>query len=336
MLRTDAVTPMPMIAASASPTVVSLLACMTRVWCNAYAAQSPVECPRLGSTVVALTPKMWPEFVGTRGSAVANRTVMTIRKVLTPVAFVAVLSMAAAPAHADQRRGGGRYRGVERGRVVVRGGGGFIRARPPFYRPLLFVPAALSLGFGLWMEYPVPYPYYGSPYPYAPQYVDPYAYGAPPPTYPSPNYPSNYPSPNYPSNYPSPNYPSNYPPPNYPSNYPPPNYPSNYPPPNYPSSNYPSSNYPPQRPAPPVGVERGDAQSESGISFEITPENAAVFVDGTYVGTAGEFGPAAQPLDLAPGHHRVEVRAPGYRTTTFDADVQPGQVIPFQGTLQRN
>jgi len=256
---------------------------------------------------------MWPEFVGTRGSAVANRTVMTISKVLTPVAFVTVLSMAAAPAHADQRRGGGRYRGVERGRVVVRGGGGFIRARPPFYRPYYSFRPRVSIGFGLWMGYPVPYPYYGSPYPYAPQYVDPYAYGAAPPNYPSPNYPSNYPSPNYPSNYPPPNYPSS-----------------------YPAPNYPSSNYPPQRPAPPVGVERGDAQSESGISFEITPENAALFVDGTYVGTAGEFGPAAQPLDLAPGHHRVEVRAPGYRTTTFDADVQPGQVIPFQGTLQRN
>ena len=179
-----------------------------------------------------------------------------------------------------------RYRGVERGRVVVRGGGGFIRARSPFYRPYYSFRPRVSLGFGLSMGYPVPYPYYGSPYTYAPQYVDPYAYGAPAPY--------------------------------------------------YPPSNYPSSNYPAQRPAPSVGVERGDAQSEGGISFEITPENAAVFVDGTYVGTAGEFGPAAQPLDLAPGHHRVEVRAPGYRTTTFDADVQPGQVIPFQGTLQRN
>ena len=211
---------------------------------------------------------------------------MTISKVLTPVAFVALLSMAAAPAHADQRRGGGRYRGVEHGRVVVRGGGGFIRARFPFYRPYYSFRPRVSLGFGLSMGYPVPYPYYGSPYMYAPQYVDPYAYGAPAPY--------------------------------------------------YPPSNYPSSNYPAQRPAPSVDVERGDAQSEGGISFEITPENAAVFVDGTYVGTAGEFGPAAQPLDLAPGHHRVEVRAPGYRTTTFDADVQPGQVIPFQGTLQRN
>jgi hypothetical protein len=211
---------------------------------------------------------------------------MTITKVLTPVAFVALLSMAAAPARADQRRGGGHYRGVERGRVVVRGGGGFIRARSPFYRPYYSFRPRVSLGFGLWMGSPVPYPYYGSPYRYAPPYVDPYAYGAPAPY--------------------------------------------------YPPSNYPSSNYPAQQPAPSVGVQRGGAQSEGGISFEITPANAAVFVDGTYVGTAEEFGPAEQPLDLAPGHHRVELSAPGYRTTTSDADVQPRQVIPFQGTLQRN
>ena len=243
------------------------------------------------------------------------RTVMTITKAVAPVAFVALLSMAASPAHADQRRGGGRYRGVERGRVVVRGGG-FIRARTPFYRPYYSFRPRVSLGFGLWMGYPVPYPYYGRPYAYAPQYVDPYAYDAPAPYYPSANYPS--------SNYPSSNYPSS----NYPS--------SNYPSSNYPSSNYPSSNYPAQRQAPSVGVQRGGVQSEGGISFEITPEDAEVFVDGTYVGTAGEFGPQAEPLDLAGGRHRVELRAPGYRTTTSDVDVQPGQVIPFQGTLQRN
>jgi PEGA domain len=239
---------------------------------------------------------------------------MTITKALTPVAFAALLSMAAAPAHADQRHGGGRYHAAERGHVVVRGGGGYVRARSSYYRPYYYRPyysfrPRVSLGFGLWMGYPVPYPYYATPYAYAPQYADPYAYGAPAPNYPPANYPS--------SNYPSQNYPS-----------------SNSQ--NYPSSSYPASNYPAQRPAPSVGVQGGRAQSEGGISFEITPENAEVFVDGSYAGTAGEFGPAAQPLDVAPGRHRVEVRAPGYRTTTFDADVQPGQVIPFQGTLQRN
>jgi hypothetical protein len=86
-----------------------------------------------------------------------------------------------------------------------------------------------------------------------------------------------------------------------------------------------------------VGVQRGSEQSApGGVSFEITPDSAAVFVDGTYVGTAATFGPTSQPLGLIPGRHHIEVRAAGYRTMTFDADVRSGQVIPYQGTLQRN
>jgi hypothetical protein len=61
-----------------------------------------------------------------------------------------------------------------------------------------------------------------------------------------------------------------------------------------------------------------------------------VFVDGTYMGTAGEFGATTEPLGLTAGRHHVEIRGAGYRTMTFDADVRPGEVIPYQGTLQRN
>ena len=84
-----------------------------------------------------------------------------------------------------------------------------------------------------------------------------------------------------------------------------------------------------------MGVQRAQSAT-GGLSFEITPNNATVFVDGTYVGTADDFGPQSQPLDLSSGRHRVEVRASGFHTMTFDADVRPGQVLPYQGTLQRN
>lgn len=244
---------------------------------------------------------------------------MTITKVLTPVAFVALLALTAAPAHAGQNRGGSSsrggsrggqarsssgYRGAVRGGVVVRGGGGFVRGRSSFYRPYYSFWPRVSIGFGLWAGYPVAYPYYyDSPY----RYDDPYAYGGVAPSYSYPAQP--YQAQPYSAQpYGAPNQ----------------------------SSAYPPSSYPAQRPAPSVGVQRGGQQSEGGISFEITPENAAVFVDGTYMGTAGEFGPDARPLDLRGGRHHVEVRASGYRTMTFDADVQPGQVIPYQGTLQRN
>jgi hypothetical protein len=188
-------------------------------------------------------------------------------------------------------RGGGGVRGG----FAVRGGG--YGGRSSFYRPYYSFRPRVSLGFGLWMGYPVSYPYYyDSPYGYANPSVDPYAYEA------APSY--GYPAQPYGS--------------------------SNQ------SLDYPTSNYPSQQP-PAIDMQRGGEQSApGGISFEITPDSAAVFVDGTYMGTAGEFGSSAEPLGLNIGRHHVEVRASGYRSMTFEADVRPGQVIPYQGTLQRN
>ena len=190
-----------------------------------------------------------------------------------------------------------------------------------YYRPYYAFRPRLSLGFGLWAGYPVAYPSYYYPYGYAAPYpTDPYAYGAPAPAY-------QYPTPQYPSASPS----------------------SPYPPMNDQSGAYGSMNdqsgaygssrqgYPVPQSAPSVGVQRGDQQAAlGGVSFEITPDDAAVFVDGTYVGTAGTFGPTSEPLGLTPGRHRLEIRASGYRTMTVDADVRPGQVLPYQGTLQHN
>ena len=254
---------------------------------------------------------------------------MTITRVLTPVAFVALIALSAAPVHAGQRRGeSGRSAGRSRGAVVSRGGprvvvqsrgysgyrggvrgrydvvrgGGFVRGRS-FYRPYYSFRPRVSLGFGLWMGYPVSYPYYyDSPYGYAYPSTDPYAYGAPAYGDPSQPYASQYPSSGYPSSaYPSAGNPAS----------------------RYPTSGYPTSNYPPQQSSPAIGVQRGGEQSApGGISFEITPDSAAVFVDGTYMGTAGEFGPSEEPLGPNSGRHRVEIRAPGYRTMTLDADVR--------------
>ena len=58
-------------------------------------------------------------------------------------------------------------------------------------------------------------------------------------------------------------------------------------------------------------------------------------MEGQYVGLVSAFSPTEQPLTLAPGRHHVEIRLVGYQTMTFDAEVVPGQVVPYQGTLQR-
>ena len=77
------------------------------------------------------------------------------------------------------------------------------------------------------------------------------------------------------------------------------------------------------------------AATTGGLSFDITPTPAQVFVDGNYVGTVGEFTSTSQPLGVAAGGHRVGIRAPDYQTVSFDVDIIAGQVSPTRGRWER-
>ena len=256
---------------------------------------------------------------------------MTHSKIVIAAALALLVIGSSAQA---QHRGGGRARGgaAVAGRAVPRGE---VRGAPRtyavprtyaaprvyaaprgvrvapirFYQPYYTFRPRLSLGFGLWLGYPVRYtsyygyynPFYSSYYPY------PYAYPYP--------YPYAYP---YPSAYPA------YPP----TTYPPSAYPSPYPPPSAQPA-YPQSTYPPQGSISPSQPNMG------GMSFEIQPSDAQVYVDGRYVGTVGQFTAASQPLGLTAGRHHIQITAPGYRAMDFDADIVAGEVLPYQGTLER-
>jgi len=58
-------------------------------------------------------------------------------------------------------------------------------------------------------------------------------------------------------------------------------------------------------------------------------------VDGANIGTVGEFTSTSQPLGLLAGRHHVDIREQGYQTMSFDVDVVAGEVIPYQGAMQR-
>ena len=173
-----------------------------------------------------------------------------------------------------------------------------------FYRPYYAFRPRLRIGAGFFIGFPVAYSFgYYDPYYYS-------AYGYPYSAYPSYAYPSyGYPVPAYP----------------YPA-YPAPAYP-------YSQQAYPQSAYPSVAPGT-VVAQPGQANT-GGASFEISPSNADVLVDGVSMGPASQFSPTTAPLGLTPGHHHFEIRAAGYQTITFDADIVAGQVTPFQGTLER-
>jgi PEGA domain len=55
------------------------------------------------------------------------------------------------------------------------------------------------------------------------------------------------------------------------------------------------------------------------LKLDVQPNRAAVFLDGKFVGHAGEFGGALHSMLISPGKHRIKVELPGYRT--FETEV---------------
>ena len=95
---------------------------------------------------------------------------------------------------------------------------------------------------------------------------------------------------------------------------------------------YPVSVYGYGRPAAPVYINPS-AMYYGGVSLELSPGDAEVWIDGTYAGWVEDFDGTNQPLTLMPGRHRIEVQAPGYEPLTLDVNVRPGEVVPYRGNL---
>jgi hypothetical protein len=83
---------------------------------------------------------------------------------------------------------------------------------------------------------------------------------------------------------------------------------------------------------PPVAIVPGPTNF-GGVSLEITPADADVYVDGVRAGVVRDFDGTIQPLTLPVGSHHIEIQANGYNTLAFDVMVQAGQVIPYRGEL---
>ncbi len=58
--------------------------------------------------------------------------------------------------------------------------------------------------------------------------------------------------------------------------------------------------------------------SDSRLSFEIEPAEAAVYVDGRFAGGARELNAMSEGFAVDPGEHHVTVTCPGYRETTVE------------------
>ncbi len=68
----------------------------------------------------------------------------------------------------------------------------------------------------------------------------------------------------------------------------------------------------------------------SELKLSVDPDRAAVFVDGRFVGHAGEFG---RGMLLSPGKHQVTIDLPGYRSFSATVNLLPRQTATLKTTL---
>lgn len=59
---------------------------------------------------------------------------------------------------------------------------------------------------------------------------------------------------------------------------------------------------------------RGTAKSVGRLQLEVEPEDAAVYLDGHFLGIAGELAGLSAGLVIEPGEHELEIVRPGYAT----------------------
>jgi hypothetical protein len=96
----------------------------------------------------------------------------------------------------------------------------------------------------------------------------------------------------------------------------------------YPGYGYPGSAYPAYGSSYALGVE-------GSLRLKIKPRDAQVFVDGYYAGVVDDFDGVFQRLHVEAGPHRIEVRAPGFESRTFDVHVRPDDTTDLEAQLQR-
>ena len=69
------------------------------------------------------------------------------------------------------------------------------------------------------------------------------------------------------------------------------------------------------------------------LSLFVTPLSSQVYVDGYYVGTVADF--QDRGMWLEPGPRRIELRADGYDTVTFDVRINEDETVNYRRELTR-
>lgn len=70
------------------------------------------------------------------------------------------------------------------------------------------------------------------------------------------------------------------------------------------------------------------------VKTDVSPEEAEVFLDGKYIGTADDFDGMPDVLYLGPGKYHLEFRLPNYQSFATDLEVARGQQVRLDQKLK--
>jgi hypothetical protein len=81
--------------------------------------------------------------------------------------------------------------------------------------------------------------------------------------------------------------------------------------------------------------DRAQGGSMARLRLSITPEDASIYLDGNFLGTAREVAQLSAGLVVPPGSHRLEVVRPGYEPEEVRFDGEAGEELSLQVDLER-
>jgi hypothetical protein len=73
--------------------------------------------------------------------------------------------------------------------------------------------------------------------------------------------------------------------------------------------------------------------SNAQVKLKVTPERAAVFVDGQFAGTANQFQGVGRAMLIAPGKHHIKIGLVGYQPFDTDVTLSPNQKFTIKTDL---
>jgi hypothetical protein len=81
--------------------------------------------------------------------------------------------------------------------------------------------------------------------------------------------------------------------------------------------------------------QASDTEAPGSLRLQVRPGAARVYVDGYYVGTVEDFNGSGSGRFLEPGRHRIDIRAEGFETITFDVRIVPNETITYRNDLEK-